>query len=191
MHTLELCCYLFLKDVRLHQESGWRSSATAPPMTMAFLSAVPRDMSTGTSKPACAILPATTSALKVRAMLEKYIEQDASGGRQSFTDQLKELNGEKMMRNPLFRGCIDDDGVIGSLAARQKRCTIVDVAGDLRGERKIQSREGDGMRITVISTMVPDQSALASIVPSVPPPHPIISISWTGICASRPNMACT
>jgi len=22
MHTLELCCYLFLKDVRLHQESG-------------------------------------------------------------------------------------------------------------------------------------------------------------------------
>ena len=80
-------------------------------------------------------------------MLEKYIEQDASGGRQSFTDQLKELNGAKMMRNPLFRGCIDDDGVIGSLAARQKRCTIVDVAGDLRGERKIPyalAKENDG-----------------------------------------------
>jgi len=86
---------------------------------------------------------------KVRAMLEKYIEQDASGGRQSFTDQLKELNGAKMMRNPLFRGCIDDDGVIGSLAARQKRCTIVDVAGDLRGDRKIPSREGDGLRINI------------------------------------------
>jgi hypothetical protein len=78
---------------------------------------------------------------KVRAMLEKYIQQDASGGRQSLTDQLKELHGTKMMRNPLLRGCIDDYGVKGSLAALQ--CTIVHVAGDLRGERKIPSRKGD------------------------------------------------
>jgi hypothetical protein len=68
------------------------------------------------------------------------------------------------MRNPLLRGCIDDYGVKSFFAAPQKRCTIVHVAGDVRWERKIASREGDRLRIDIDDGN--GSAILASMVPA-------------------------
>jgi hypothetical protein len=82
-------------------------------------------------------------------MLEKHIEEHASPWGQTLMDQLKEIHGAKMMRDSLLRECVDDDGVKGFLAAPEKRRTVVYVASNWRGKRKILSSKRDRLRIDI------------------------------------------
>jgi hypothetical protein len=123
----------------------------------------------------------------VEIILNENVDEDMAVRAESAPGKAEKINGPKLIWNDATVERIQDDGIITAILIPQKRRAVGNVTFDCRRKRK--NRRAMRKATGSISTTVTFKPAHANIVPSVPPPQPIMRTSRAPVCRTMPKTA--